>query len=137
MKNVLVLKTSSDSTLNRLFEELSDAKIDCLIASSELHKYKKLFPQINFIDIHKEGFYDISQDLIVEIAAKKYDELYITLSGAVGHNFGNVMELIIQFNSTKSFFYNCNGERIQIPKSNFIKDFFCMCYIKMIELLYG
>lgn len=136
MKNILVLKTSSDATINRLFSELRECHIDCLIASSEIEKYRNLFPKINFIDIHREGFYDIESELIYEISLKNYDEMYITLSGTVGHNYGNVMELIIQFNCKKNYFYNCNGEKTLIPKYNSIKTFACMCLIKLFEFRY-
>ena len=123
--------------MNRLFQELGKGDIDCLIQSSQIDRYQAQYPDINFIDIYQEGFYDLPSQIVTQISTKSYDQLYVTFSGIKGHNFGNVMELVSMVNFKKAFFYNCNGDRIEIPRKNIIKDTFCRLYIKWIGFIYG
>ncbi len=125
--------------MKRLFQELEELEknIDCLIQSSQIDRYKTEYPYINFIDIHQEGFYDVSFNVVHEMCQKTYDQVYITFSGIKGHNYGNVMELVSKVNFKKAFFYNCNGDKVVIPKKNALKDTLCWLYIKWIGLIYG
>lgn len=136
---VLVLKTSSDVTMQRLFKKLDKAgnnDIDCLIQSSQFEKYKKEYPNVRFIDICRERFEDLPTEVIDMVLQKKYDQLYITLSGVHGHNFWNVVKLVSTMRFKKAFFYNCNGDKIKIPGKNMMKDTLCRFYIKYIGYVY-
>lgn len=139
MKKVLVLKTSSDNTMQRWFKEYSNQnnQIYCMIQSSQLPRYKKLYPDINYIDIKSEGFYNIADSVMKHVCSQEYDMVYVTLSGIVGHNYGNVMEIVKQLKFKQAFFYNCNGEKIVMPKMNVICEFICRLYIKCVEIIYG
>ncbi len=136
MSGILIFKTSTDGTMKRLFEELGKKDIDCLIQSSQMQRYQAEYPYINFIDIRKEGFYDLSPEVKERISSKTYDKVYVTFSGIKGHNYGNIMELVSGVNCKSAFFYNCNGDKVEIPKKNFIKDVLCRLYIKWIGVLY-
>lgn len=137
MENILVLKTSADATMKRLFHDLKEENIDCLIQSSQIERYQAEYPNVHFIDIYQEGFYDLPYDVISEVSGKIYDQLCVTLSGVMGHNYGNVMELVSKINFKKAFFYNCNGDKTEIPKPDLIKDTLCRAYIKIISFIYG
>ena len=136
---VLIFKTSTDSTMNMLLEELKDldCDIDCLIQTSQVERYKALYPNINFIDIQAEGFYDLESDVMDKVSYRKYDQLYVTLSGVVGHNYGNVISIVSKINYKEAFFYNCNGEKITIPSPNLLKDYICRFYIRLLNLIYS
>lgn len=137
MNNILVLKTSTDATMKRLFHDLKEENIDCLIQSSQMERYRTEYPKVRFIDIRQEGFYELPSDVISEVSGKTYDQLYVTFSGITGHNYGNVMELVSKVKFRKAFFYNCNGDKTEIPKPGLIKDTLCRAYIKVISFIYG
>lgn len=137
MNQILVLKTSTNATMKRLLQDLKKEKIDCLIQSSQIDRYRVEYPKVYFIDIRQEGFYDLPADVIGEVSEKIYDELYVTFSGINGHNYGNVMELVSKVHFRKAFFYNCNGDKTEIPKPNLIKDMLCGAYIKFVSFIYG
>lgn len=137
---VLVLKTSADMTMQKLLNELcndTNKQIDCLIQSSLIRRYQKEYPHINFIDICKERFDNIPPDVMSMVMKKKYDQLYITLSGINAYNFWNVMELVSKIRYKKAFFYNCNGVKMKIPRKSIIKDTFCKWYINWLRFIYG
>ena len=137
MKAILIFKTSADTTITRLFRELGNENIDCLIPSSQIERYRLRYPKINFIDICQEGFYDLPAKITDKISSKTYDQLYVTFSGIKGHNYGNVMELVSKVNYRSAFFYNCNGDKTAIPRSNIIKDMICRVYIGFLNFIYG
>ena len=137
MNKILVFKTSTDATVKRLFQELGEEEIDCLIQSSQIDRYQAEYPHINFIDICQEGFYDLPAKVLEQVSEEKYNELYVTFSGIKGHNYGNVMELVDEMEFRCGFFYNCDGERVEIPKRNRIKDIICRIYIGWIGFIYG
>lgn len=124
--------------MQRLLKKLDNGNknIECLIQSSQLEKYKKEYPNVKFIDICRERFEDLPAEVIDMISQKKYDQLYITLSGVNGYNFWNVVKLVSTLRFKKAFFYNCNGDRIKIPEKNVIKDTLCRCYIRYIDYVY-
>lgn len=135
---ILVLKTSSDTTMQRLFRELDrgeEKDIDCLIQTSQIDRYRKEYSYINFIDIRRERFDNISLEVINLVSEKLYDRLYITLSGINGYDFWNVVQFISKVCYKKAFFYNCNGEQIKIPRKNIIKDTLGRLYIKWNDLI--
>lgn len=136
MKKILVLKTSMDGTMFRLFDELQGKHIDCLIQSSEMNKYQKKFPNINFIDIENEGFYELTPHVLRQATKERYDEIYITFSGVVGHHYGNVIEVLDLLRFKKAFFYNCNGERVNIPRQNLLRDWLCREFISFIQFVH-
>lgn len=137
---ILVLRTSGDATIQNLFQKLykidPDNRIDCLIQKSQIIRYQETYKYINFIDICGERFENIPSEVVKGISDKKYDELYITLSGVNGYNFWNVMELIKSIGYRRAFFYNCNGERVEIPKKNVVQDIVCRLYIKWVRFIY-
>lgn len=136
MKHILVFKTSADETMKRLFRDLKEEDVDCFIQSSLLNRYRAEYPDIHFIDICKEGFYDLPSEVINKLSEKMYDRLYVTFSGVKGHNYGNVMELVCKAHFKRAFFYNCNGNVVEMPKEQIIKDTLCRIYIKWIEWFY-
>lgn len=136
MEKILVFKTSTDATIKRLFFDLGETDIDCLIQSGQIERYKKLYPNIHFIDIFQEGFYDLPSEVMDMILEREYSQVYITFSDIEGFNYGNVLELVEKVNFKNAFFYNCNGDKIEIPKRNIIKDTFWMLYIKWIGVIY-
>ena len=134
---VLVFRTSSDDTMRHLFMELGDEHaIDCLIQSSQFEQYRMQYPKINFIDIQQEVFVDLSKTLLDAISEKQYDRIYVTVSGVVAHNYGNVMQILACLKSRSSFFYNCHGKQIEIPQRNLWKDTFWSLYIHIVEWVY-
>ncbi len=138
--HVLVLKTSTDTTMQKLLNELcndTNKQIDCLIQSSLVIRYQKEYPDINFIDICKERFENLPSDVTSMVTNKKYDQLYITLSGVNAYNFWNVMELVNKIRYKTAFFYNCNGVKMKIPRKNIIKDTLCKWYINWFRRIYG
>lgn len=137
MSRILIFKTSTDATMKRLICELDKQEIDCLIQSSQIDRYKAEYPNIKFIDICQEGFYDLPLEIINRISSKLYDQVYVTFSGIKGHNYGNVMELVSKVDYKSAFFYNCNGDKTEIPRKNLIKDTLCSLYIKWNRLIYG
>lgn len=136
MNRVLVFKTSTDITIKKLFEELKKEEIDCLIQSSQVDIYKSGYPSIHFIDICQDSFYDVPECVVYRICSKAYDQVYVTFSGIKGHNYGNIMELLDKINYKRAFFYNCNGDRVEIPKKHAVKDFICRLYIKLVGFIY-
>lgn len=136
MNKILVLKTSTDATMKRFFLDLREEDIDCLIQSSQIDRYRAEYPKVHFIDIRQEGFYDLPADVLSEVFENIYDQLYVTFSGINGHNYGNVMELVAKVHFRQAFFYNCNGDKTEIPKPNLIKDTLCSVYIRFISFIY-
>lgn len=138
MERVLVFKTSSDYVFENLLDNLSDSKkkIECLVPSSKLVKYQEKYVYMRFIDIKKEGFYDLSKEIIEYLCQKEYEEIYITFSGVTGHNYGNVMDVVSKLKYHKGYFYNCNGNRVEFNKSNMLIDFLCNCYIGLMRKIY-
>lgn len=136
LRKILVLKSSADYTIEKLFEEIENNEIDCMIQTSQINKYKKLYPNINFIDIQNEGFYELSESVMQKVRVKTYDDLFITLTGTAAYNFGNVMQIVAQVHSRKMYFYNCEGEKIEIPPVHFLKDFLYRILICFIETFY-
>lgn len=136
MEKILVFKTATDRTMRRLFQDLGKVNIDCLIQSSQVNRYKTEYPHIYFIDICREGFYDLPPKVVRRMRQKNYDEVYVTFSGTEGYNYGNVMELVAQVKFRRAFFYNCNGERIEIPKKNVVKNILCGLYVEWTGFIY-
>lgn len=136
MEKILVFKTSTDATIKKLFADLGKKDVDCLIQKSQFDRYRKEYPYINFIDICQEGFYDLPARVIDMISSRIYDQVYITFSDREGYSYGNVLELLEQINYKNAFFYNCNGDRMEIPRGNMIKDILCRIYIEFTGFIY-
>ncbi len=137
MSSVLVLKTSGDETMERLFAALgNEHEIDCLLPSDQVDKYCSLYPKIHFIDIQQDGFYELKDGLPVDIEKKQYDRLYVTLTGKTGYHFENVLQFVKKIRSRYACFYNSDGEELVIPPPNFMKDFFWRAYIMIINWKY-
>lgn len=136
MEKILVFKTAADATMKKLLFELKDMDVDCLIQSSQRKRYKAEYPNVNFIDIGREGFYSLPDEVTKILSKKKYDQVYVAFSGIKGHNYGNVMELVAKTDFKKAYFYNCNGDRIEMPKQNMVKDMLCRVYIALISFIY-
>lgn len=133
VENILIFRTSADATIHKLIDELKknrDREIDCLIQSSQLQRYKADYPYINFIDIRGERFENLPLDVIELICSKRYNNLYITLTGEKAYNFWNVIEIVNKVRFKRGFFYNCNGQKIEIPGKNILKDTICRLYIR-------
>lgn len=139
MKKILVLKTANDNTMQRWLNKygLQDNEIYCMIQSSQLERYRERYPTVIFIDIEGEGFYNLPDSVMQQVLSHYYDAVYVTFSGIVGHNYGNIMEIIRQLRFKEAFFYNCNGEERIMPKMNPICELICRLYIKCVEIIYG
>lgn len=136
MKKILIFRTSVDGTFRRLYEEVKENNVSCLIQSSQLERYRESYPDILLIDICQEGFYDLPQKVYAQLDSEEYDEVYITFSGVVGHNYGNVLEILKKIKYKKAYFYNCNGDKTEICRGNSMKYKLCRLYIKIIQLMY-
>lgn len=136
MKRILILRTSNDGTIFKLFEEIYDNQLYCMIQSSQVERYKNMYPKIHFIDIKQEGFYNLDESVMKEVKNTEFEEVYITFTGEVGHNYGNIMSMVKLLNFKKGYFYNCLGERVEIPKMGIVKDLLYKIYIKICEILY-
>lgn len=51
---------------------------------------------MNFIHIQAERFYGLLSGIMDKVSQNKYEQLYVTLSGVVGHNYGNVMSIVLK-----------------------------------------
>ncbi len=135
---VLVIKASQDAMFNKLLHELIEDKeeIVCLLSASAYKSYKDRVKGVSLVDIKNEGFYDINESLLACLKKKTYKAVYITISGTVAHNFGNIIELLDNLSFEKAYFYNSNGDKIIIPKRNHFFDFICECYINLLCWIY-
>lgn len=133
---ILIIKTSSDKTIKKLLEELVGCEVTGIIQEGLLQIYQGEYPTVKWIGIRDESFYEIDNELIKELSKNVFDEVYITLSGVVGHNMGSIIGIIENLRFKKAYFYNCNGNRVSIPKPNFLKDLICRVYINLAQLFY-
>lgn len=136
MKKAIVFRSSADATITKLFGELCDREIVCLIQSSLITDYRVRFPHIKFIDIKGESFYNLKQDVISEISQCIYDELYILFTGTTGHNYGNILAIADEIQFREGFFYNCLGEKTRIYRPSKIIDILTNWYVFLITKMY-
>lgn len=132
MGKVLILKTSTDETVQKLIAELKKNgvyKIECLVQSSQYRKYQADYPDIDFIDICGERFENLPLDVIKLISSKWYSSLYITLTGEKAWNFWNVIDIVGGVHFRRGYFYNCNGKKREFSGKNILKDAICRLYI--------
>lgn len=134
LKRIIVLRTSTDDIMCRLFEEIKDNEIFCMIASSQIDRYREMYPNIKFIDIQRERFYDLPPEVLSNVNRMTFNELYVTLPDIVGYYYENVMAVVDRINWRKAFFYNCNGDRVEIPGK--MRSFIYRVYIRICELIY-
>lgn len=139
MGKVLILKTSTDETVQKLIAELKKNgvnEIECLVQSSQYRKYQTDYPDIDFIDICGERFENLSLDIIESISSKWYSSLYITLTGERAYNFWNVIEIVYKVHFRRGFFYNCNGKKRRFSEKDILKDAMCRFYIRWSDFFY-
>ena len=138
MDKVLVFKTASDAIMERLFTELQSKECEkiCLIQTSLKEIFQKKYPEISFIDIKKEGFYDISDEVLQSVEETKLDKIYIPTTGVRATNFGNIMEICNKLCYKELIFYNSNGEESVVKKKGVFIEWLINIYIRLIELLY-
>lgn len=138
MDKVLVFKTASDAIMERLFTELQAKECEkiCLIQTSLKDIFQKKYPEISFIDIQKEGFYEIKSEVLQPVQKMKLDRIYIPTTGVRATNFGNIMELCNKFCYEELIFYNSNGEESIVRKKGAFVEWLIKIYIGLIELLY-
>lgn len=138
LKEIIVFSTSNDSTLIKLLNKLleEESNVSCLIQSSRKGKYQSLFPTIYFIDIRGEAFYSIDNDALLGISKVHYDELYVTFSGKHACNYGNVLSIVEQCSYKDGYFFNCDGERVEIVRNTRIVDFFIGIFISFANCIY-
>ncbi len=138
MKNFLILNTASENVTFNLFKELcsEDAEKYCLIQSSKLDKYQSRYKDIQFIDICKEGFYDISENILNNIKKYHFDIVYIPTTSVRATNFGNILEIINKLNYEKIIFFNCDGEKSTVNKMGKLQEKLIKLYISLLNNLY-
>lgn len=119
MKKILVFKTSTDSVVNSLLEELlknEDNEIYCFIQTNSYDVYKNKYPSINFIDI-KSNVFDNPEIVSFEsIENIKFNEIYFTSSRTNFKNYGNVIEIASKIKSSKWIFYNGKNQLFTVSR---------------------
>lgn len=137
MDNVLVFKTAVDFVTDGLFDFLGskDIKIYCCIQSSSISRYSAMYPNVHFIDIKRDGFYDIPEDVIAYLQKIAFEKIYIPTTNVKAYNFGNVIELVDRLDYKIIEFYNCKGESCIIYKMSKIKEYCIKIYIKILKIL--
>lgn len=138
MDNILIFKTASDNVMNRLLNELQKQRSFkyCLIQSSTLNSYYSKYEDIKFIDIKQEGFYNISDDIVKSLSQKKFEKIYIPITGVRANNFGNVIEICNKLHFNELVFFNCDGEKSIVRKKSSFIERLIKVYINVIEFLY-
>lgn len=138
MEKVLIFKTASDAIMERLFTELQSLQCEkiCLIQTSLKDIYQKKYPYILFIDIEKEGFYEIPKEVLLLVQKMKINKIYIPTTGVRAINFGNIIELCNKLCYKELIFYNSNGEESIVRKKGAFVEWLIKIYIGLIELLY-
>ena len=135
-RQVLVLRTSNDRTMQVLFKKLINCNIYCLVQTDNVHRLNSEYPDITFIDIRRPSFYDIPEYVLEQVISNNYDEVYILLSGIHGYNYGNVMDILRKCTYVNGWFFNGNGECILIPRFNLIHKLLIGLYVKIVNLVY-
>lgn len=138
MEKVLIFKTASDAIMERLFTELQSKECEkiCLIQTSLKEIFQKKYPEISFIDIQKEGFYDISDEVLQPVQEMNLKKIYIPTTGVRATNFGNIIELCNKICYKELVFFNSNGEESVVKKKGVFIEWIINIYIRLIELLY-
>lgn len=84
---ILVFRTSTDTTMKKFFIEFDkDNDITCLIQKSQLDRYQHLYPDIKYIDIGRESFYNLDEQFFNQFYDSSFDELYVTCSFNIAYN---------------------------------------------------
>lgn len=138
MEKILILKTASDIIVDNLLEKLlhqNNEKI-CMIQTSARAKFEKKYPNVKFIDIKKEGFYEIADEILQPIQKMKFERIYIPTTGTRANNFGNILKLCNELNFKELFFYNSNGEGNIVKKKTAFTEWMIKNYIELIEFFY-
>lgn len=138
MEKVLIFKTASDAIMERLFTELQSKECEkiCLIQTSLKEIFQKKYPEISFIDIQKEGFYDIPDEILQPVQEMNLKKIYIPTTGVRATNFGNIIELCNKICYKELVFFNSNGEESVVKKKGVFIEWLINIYIRLIELLY-
>lgn len=133
-----MFRTSTDTTMKKFFIEFDkDNDITCLIQKSQLDRYQHLYPDIKYIDIGRESFYNLDEQFFNQFYDSSFDELYVTCSFNIAYNYGNVIEIADKIKSKRKFFYNCDGNHELMPQYNFIQSFLIKIYIFIVAKIYG
>lgn len=136
MKRILVFKTAEDQIVMKLLEEQKEDRIDIMIPSNDVKKYELIYPCINYLEIASDSFYEINQSVIEQISAILYDRIYITLTGRHEHDFGHVLEILTKCRYKRAFFYNCDGEYMEIPRYSLLTEMVISLYFVAERVLY-
>ena len=134
--NVLVFKTAADSVMYQLFERIKkEENIICLIQSDALEIYQSRYPNIQFIDIEKEGFYNVTPNILEKVGNMKFDKIILVSSGARFHDFQNILDIVEKLDYETLIFYNNSGEMRELKKKK-VNDWFYRILISIFESLY-
>lgn len=136
-EKIIVLKTASDIVVDKLLDEIkNEPTIDCLIQPSNIERYKAKYPGINFINIQRERFEYLAEDILAELEKENYQTLYIPHAGEKPYRFENVILLASRISHKKMIFYNENGEKREIGKKGKIISFFYRVMITYFKWLW-
>lgn len=135
-KEILVFKTSNDNAMHKLNDKLVDSNIDCLVQTRDYSRLKSEYPDVTFVDICRSSFYDIPEEIMKEVISKKYDEAYVLLSGKHGYNYGNVIDILERCDYKRAYFFNSEGECIDIPRFSVIHQLFIGLFMRIVNLIY-
>ena len=137
MGKVLVLKTAADIVVDKLISGIQDReKVACLIQTSKVKEYKEKYPNVEFLDIQKEMFWELQDNILNEIKTERYKCIYIPCTDEHAVQFKNVMDIVIQLSFERICFVNCNMERHWVQPKGMLKGFAAMLCIRYFRWLY-
>lgn len=139
-KNILIFKTSTKEIFADLLKLTKEDELTryCLIQSSSFDEYVNQYPDIIFINIQKESFYELEQRIISEVRNIHFSSIYIPVTPVKAYNFGNIMEIIKNCNYDEIVFFH-NRESVKTIKKmpewkEKIYAFYLNCFKNVYEL---
>ncbi len=119
-----MLKTAKNEIVEKCFQDNNNKsnKMVCLIQSSIIDEFRKRYKEVDFIDIKRESFYDLPEQINEYLMHQEFDKLLIPLSGKTVHNFGNVMDVVRTIRFREGYFFYSDGKTIRIPNYGVVLD---------------
>lgn len=119
MKQVLIIKTASESVMQQLLQEVAcmEATVCCMVQSSALGVYQNKYPDVKVLDIGGEGF---SEQTVENLDMKQilFDEIVVPSSTPYFRNYDNVFFMVDKLNYKKLVLYDCYGNKKILSRKN-------------------
>lgn len=131
-RRILILKTAKNEIVERCFEENKNDKIVCLIQSSVIGDFRKRYNNVEFIDIKRESFNELPEEIYEYFKRENFDKVLIPLSGKFAHNYGNVIYVVSKIRFKEAFFFYKDGITTRIPRNGVIVDAFLLFAFKIL-----